>query len=111
MYQEPQETTLAPGYGKLNATGAVDPMSSIPSTPLVMIANEQGEQIDKLASLLVDLQQRLSSVRNTSPQSQGENVAQEAAPASMLVNQLRSQTSSIKQLQIFVRDLMGELEV
>jgi hypothetical protein len=82
-------------------------------SPLQSALNDNGEQIEKLSSLLLDLTERLSLVRNTSPRpSEVECAVQtDFPPASPVIDQVRRQTSTVRGLQVRVTDLMQELEV
>lgn len=90
------------------ATSLAQPMSVLQST-----VNENGEQIEKLASLLINLTARLEplAVPQLEHSEVGPGVVKENSPGSPIVEQLRMQGDSIKQLQRHINTLFNELEV
>lgn len=79
------------------------------ASPLQAALSNQYAQIDKLNMLLIDLNDRLTPVRDQMPVR--ENELADDTPASPVVNQVRNSTARIQALQSLVQGLLSELQV
>lgn len=104
------QTATEPAYFPDNAIGNSIAGSPLKLSPLACALNLQGEQIDKLGGLIGELEQRLSVVRNSSPDADGEG-RNERTPSSPLVNQVYNQIGMVQNLQTRLQSLLSELEV
>lgn len=64
--------------------------------PLQRALNEHGEQLDKLGALLSNLEDRLHSIRNSSPTAE-DSVGVSERAGSAVFNQVSAQTTGVKQ--------------
>lgn len=84
-----------------------------PQSVLQSKLNENGEQLEKLSSLLYSLGDRLNSLRVSTPTAEAGGLINGMEPGgySMVVNQVTGQTATIKDMQSYVANLMSELEI
>jgi uncharacterized coiled-coil protein SlyX len=110
------QNTLADGTAGLGVVGGIGYTDALLAqkasmSPLQSALNEQGEQLDKLHSLLMELTNRLKPVLV----GDGSAIcAREATPEPMRsahTHQVVRQAEAVQDMQICVRTLMEELEV
>lgn len=96
----------------LGAYGPEAPLNQTIS-PLHSALNEQGEQLDKLKSLIQHLQERLQSISTPTPAKDKAPVGSLAngSVSSQAVSQLRAQTNAIREMQFMLQTTLDELEV
>lgn len=78
--------------------------------PLADAINTHSEQLDKLSTLIVELQDRLRPIRNTTPEDDARE-AEALRGGSPLFNQLTDQTSTVKNLQYRIQVMLSDLEI
>lgn len=80
------------------------------SRPLQSALNEHGDQLSKLGDLVSTLEDRLHSIRNSSPATEN-SVGEDKRSGSQVYNQIADQTINVKNLQYRVSSLLEELEI
>lgn len=82
------------------------------SSPLQNALNNNGEQLDKLYSLVDELAGRLSPIRSDQPvPEEAGRETEPSAPSSPLVYQVRAQAEVIRTIQRRVSDIIADIEV
>lgn len=83
-----------------------------PLSPLRMVVNSHGEELEKLHGLLNELERKLEHLRLPMPSEDSEDMSKTMAEpgGSATVSQIARQTDHVKTLQSFVHRLMNELE-
>lgn len=89
-------------------------LANTPVSPLQTVMNDNGDQLDKLSSLVMSLGSKLAPICANSPEGNVEKVAEQGRPfagSSDIVAQAERQGDTIRRLQSAIVLLTNNLEV